>query len=73
MVSRIFVIVLALGVAAYQFSRGALYEAVGLLGLGSGLIFLKAGETRPNLRQYAYLCFLITAIVIGTVLFRGRS
>lgn len=72
MVSRIFVIVLALGVAAYQFSRGALYEGVGLLGLGSGLIFLKAGETRPNLRQYAYLCFLITAIVIVTVLFRGR-
>jgi hypothetical protein len=71
-ISRIFVIVLAYGVAAYQFSNGANLEAMGLLGLGTGLVFLKVGETRPHLRQYAYLCFLITAVVIGTVLFRGR-
>ena len=67
-----FVIVLALGVAAYRFATGAHFEALGLLGLGTGLIFLKVGETRPHLRQYAYLSFLVTAIVIGTVLFRGR-
>jgi len=71
-ISRVFVIVLALGVAAYQFSNGAYPEAVGLLGLGVGLIFLKASETRPQFRNYAYLSFLVTAIVIGTVLFRGR-
>lgn len=70
-ISRMFVIVLALGVAAYQFARGAHLEALGLLGLGTGLIFLKAGETRPQLRQYAYLGFPITAIVIGTVLYRN--
>ena len=71
MVSRLFVIVIALGAAAYRFATGAHFEALGLLGLGTGLIFLKAGETRPQLRQYAYLSFLITAIVIGTVLYRG--
>ena len=71
MVSRLFVIVLALGLAAYRFTTGAHLEALGLLGIGTGLIFLKVGETRPHLRQYAYLSFLITAIVMGTVLYRG--
>jgi hypothetical protein len=66
-----FVIVLALGLAAYRFATGAHLEALGLLGLGTGLIFLKAGETRPHLRQYAYLSFLVTVIVMGTVLYRG--
>ena len=66
-----FVIVIALGAAAYRFATGAQFEALGLLALGTGLIFLKAGETRPQLRQYAYLSFLVTAVVIGTVLYRG--
>ena len=66
-----FVIVLALGVAAYRFAMGDHLEALGLVGLGVGLIFLKASETRPQLRQYAYSSFLITAIVIGTVLYRN--
>ena len=70
-VSRIFVIVIALGAAAYQFTNGDQLEALGLLGLGTGLIFLKAGETRPQLRHYAYLSFLVTAIVIGTVIYRN--
>ena len=71
MVSRVFVIILALAAAAYRFATGAQLEALGLLGLGSGLIFLKVGETRPQLRQYAYLSFLVTAVVIGTVLYRN--
>ena len=71
MVSRVFVIVIALGAAAYRFSTGAQFEALGLLGLATGLIFLKAGETRPQLRKFAYLSFLITAIVIGAVLYRN--
>lgn len=71
MISRVFVIILALGAAAYRFATGAHLEALGLLGLGSGLIFLKAAETRPALRQYAYVSFLVTAVVIGTVLYRN--
>ena len=71
MVSRVFVIILALAAAAYRFATGAQLEALGLLGLGSGLIFLKVGETRPQLRQYAYLSFLVTAVVIGAVLYRN--
>jgi hypothetical protein len=70
-VSRIFVIVIALGAAAYRFATGAQFEALGLLGLGVGLIFLKAAETKPQLRRYAYLSFLTTAIVIGMVLYRN--
>lgn len=66
-----FVIVLALGLAAYRFATGAQLEAIGLLGIGTGLIFLKVGETRPQLRPYAYVSFLVTAIVMGTVLYRG--
>ena len=65
-------IVLALAVAAYRFATGAHLHALGLLGLGVGLIFLKAGETRPHLRRYAYLSFLVTAIVIGMVLYQGE-
>ena len=65
------VIVIALGAAAYRFANGDQLEALGLLGLGTGLIFLKAGETKPQLRQYAYLSFLVTAVVIGTVIYRN--
>ena len=71
MISRVFVIILALGAAAYRFATGARFEALGLLGLAAGLILLKAGETRPQLRRYAYLSFLITAVVIGMVLYRN--
>ena len=71
MISRLFVIIIALGAAAYRFATGAHFEALGLLGLGTGLIFLKVGETRPQLRRYAYLSFLITAVVIGAVLYRN--
>lgn len=71
MVSRIFVIVIALGAAAYRFATGAQFEALGLLGLAAGLIFLKVGETRPQLRRYAYVSFLLSAAVVGAVLYRN--
>ena len=71
MVSRVFVIILALAVAAYRFTTGAHLESLGLFGLGAGLIFLKVGETRPQLKKYAYLSFLVTALVIGAVLYRN--
>lgn len=71
MVSRVFVIVLALGAAVYRFTTGAMLEAVGLLGLAVGLIFLKAGEKQPSLKRYAYLSFLTTAVIVGYVLYRN--
>jgi len=70
-VSRIFVIILALGAAAYRFSTGAVLESIGLAGLASGLLFLRAAERRPPLRRYAYLSFFVTACIIGYVMYRN--
>jgi hypothetical protein len=50
--------------------QGAWPETLGLAALGSGLVILRLAETRPALRQYAWLCFLITAAVIVLVLLR---
>ena len=71
MVSRVFVIILALGAAVYRFTTGAVLEAVGLLGLASGLIFLKAAEKQPALKRYAYLSFFTTAVIVGYVMYRN--
>jgi hypothetical protein len=71
MVSRIFVIVLALGAAVYRFTTGAILEAVGLLGLASGLIFLRAAERLPSMKRYAYLSFMISAFIVGYVMYRN--
>ena len=51
-------------------SQGAWQETIGLVALGSGLVFLKVAETRPALKQYAYLCFLLTGASVVLVLFR---
>ena len=71
MVSRIFVIILALGAAAYRFSTGAVLESIGLAGLASGLLFLRAAERRPPLRRYAYLSFRVTAGIMAYVMYRN--
>lgn len=73
MVSRIFVIVLALGAAVYRFTTGAVLEAIGLLGLAGGLIFLRAAERQPHFRRYAYASFLLTAGIIVYVLYRNSQ
>jgi len=70
-ISRVIVIVLALGAAAYRFSTGAILESVGLLCLGAGLILLRAGDRRPDLRRFAYLSFLATAVIVGYVMYRN--
>jgi len=41
------------------------------VGLASGLLFLRAAERRPPLRRYAYLSFLVTACIIGYVMYRN--
>ena len=70
MISRPLVIILAFVAAGIRASQGAWPETFGLAALGTGLVILRAAETRPALRQYAWLCFLITAIVIVLVLLR---
>lgn len=70
MISRPLVIILAFVAASIRASQGALQETIGLVALGSGLVFLKLAETRPAFRQYAYLCFLLTGASVLLVLFR---
>ncbi len=70
MISRYLVILLAFGAAAMRISQGAVTEAVGLAGLGGGLLCLKLGERRPALKRFARLGFAVTAIAILLVLLR---
>jgi hypothetical protein len=69
-ISRPLVIALAFIAASMRGAQGAWTEAIGLGALGTGLLILKLGETRPALRQYAYLCFLFTAASVVMVILR---
>jgi hypothetical protein len=69
-ISRPLVILLAFIAAGLRAAQGAWPETIGLAALGSGLVVLRLAETRPVLRQYAWLCFLITGGVIVLVLLR---
>jgi hypothetical protein len=71
MVSRVFVIILALGAAIYRFTTGAALEAVGLLGLAFGLLFLRLAEKQPTFKRYAYLSFMTTAAIVIYVMIRN--
>ncbi len=71
LVTRYFVIVLALGAAVYRYTTGAVLEAVGLVGLAAGLLLLRMSGRQPRLKPLAYLSFLVTAAVIAFVLFRN--
>ncbi len=71
MFSRYLVIALALGAGIFRVTQGAWIEALGLFGLGCGLIVLKLSATRPALRPLAYLGFLVTALAMGAVLYRN--
>ena len=70
MISRPLVIILAFVAATMRAAQGAWQETIGLVALGSGLAILKIAETRPALKQYAYLCFLLTGASVVLVLFR---
>lgn len=63
-VSRYFAIVMALGVAFYQASRGNWFEVAGLMGLASGLVMLIFAPRRPALRWVAWGCFAVTLAAI---------
>jgi hypothetical protein len=70
LISRPLVIVLAFGAAAFQISRGAWIEAVGLLGLGAGLLSLRL---LPGRKWLAWAAFSVTALAILAVLVRRLS
>jgi hypothetical protein len=69
-VSRYIVITLALVAAAIQMGRGAWVEAIGLIGLGGGLVVLKLAATKPALKPFAYVGFFVTAVAMVTVAMR---
>jgi hypothetical protein len=69
-ISRVVVILLAFGASAYRAWQGALLEAGGLAALGLGLVLLRAAGRRPALARAAWLCFLVTAAVIVSVIIR---
>jgi hypothetical protein len=71
--SRYIVIVLALGVAALQASRGAWVEAAGLSGLGGGLVILLLSARKPHLKWLAWVAFAVTAAAMAVVALRLRN
>ena len=65
MISRTLIVVLALGAAVLQASRGAWIEAVGLFGLGFGRLAL---DVWPARKWIAWTAFGVTAAAMVTVL-----
>lgn len=70
MISRPLIILLAFVAAIFRAQQQAWTEAVGLAALAAGLLLLRAAETRPALRQYAYLAFFLTAVSVISVFYR---
>jgi hypothetical protein len=70
-ISRYLVIALAFGASIYRYSQGAWVEGTGLACLAAGLLILRLATTRPEIRPLAYFAFVVTAIAIGVVLYRG--
>jgi hypothetical protein len=70
-ISRVLVMVLALGAAVAQASRGAWAEAAGLTGLALGLAILRWAPA--SLRWLAWVAFAGTAAAIVTVMLRMQN
>ena len=60
MISRYFVIALALGVGVMQVVHHAWIEAIGLFGLSIGLTLLRVAQVRGDerIRRIAWICLL---------------
>ena len=69
MISRYFVIALALVMAVIRARARAWPEAVGLTALAVGLIALRLADTRqmPALKRVAWACFAVTLLTMGIV------
>jgi len=71
-ISRPLVIALAFIIAVVQASRGAWVESAGLVGLGTGLLILRAWGREPRRRWLAWVAFSATAIAMLAVALRMR-
>ena len=70
MISRYIVILLAAGAAVMRAAQGAWVEATGLASLAAGLAALRLASTRPSLKPFAYLAFLVTALAVVVMIIR---
>jgi hypothetical protein len=72
MISRYFVIGLALVAAVIRARAGAWPDAAGLASLSAGLTCLRLADLRdqPRLKQAAWFCFAITLVTMGIVIKR---
>jgi hypothetical protein len=68
-ISRYFVIALAIGVGVMQAINHAWIEAAGLFGLGIGLILLRLVQTgaNPALKKVAWALFVVTIVAMSIV------
>ena len=73
MISRYFVIGLALVVAVLKAREHAWPETVGLLSLAIGLTCMRVADTtqRPQLKRVAWFCFALTLVAMGSVIQRN--
>jgi energy-converting hydrogenase Eha subunit E len=69
MISRYFVIVLALGAALMRARDRAWVETIGLSMLALGLVLLRLAETRqqPLITRIAWVCFGLTVLAMAAV------
>jgi hypothetical protein len=68
-ISRYFVIVLAVAAAVLRARDHAWVETIGLGALAVGLTCLRLADTRrqPALKRVAWFCFALTLIAMGVV------
>lgn len=69
MISRYFVIGLAIVAAVLRARDHAWVETIGLSALAIGLILLRLADVkqRPELKKPAYICFAFTLVAMGVV------
>jgi len=72
-ISRYFVIVLALVATAIRVNDRAWLEASGLAALAAGLVVVQLASTRPALKPLAWAAFSVTAVVMVIVAVRMRT
>jgi hypothetical protein len=72
-VSRLLVIVLAIGAMGMRIGQQAWIEAAGLGALALGLVALQLSAQRPVLRPVAWVAFSVTIVSMGIVFVRMQN